>query len=92
MQKASSGACDAGGQPCGGIIGTTCSPNQFCDVLEGACGGADLPGTCVTVPDICPTIFAPVCGCDGNTYPNDCERQRNSVQKAHDGHCEEPPN
>ena len=61
--------------------------NQFDDVPEGFCTIADLPGECVSVPEACPEIFDPVCGCDGKTYGNDCERIRAGVQKDHDGPC-----
>jgi hypothetical protein len=75
---------------CGGITGTPCPGNQICDVtLRGACQGADLSGVCVAPPDACAEIYQPVCGCDGRTYSNDCERLRARVQIDHEGPCGE---
>jgi hypothetical protein len=44
-------------------------------------------GTCVTEPTTCSPIYTFVCGCDGVTYGNDCERQAAGVSKLHDGGC-----
>jgi hypothetical protein len=82
------GACDSG---CGGFLGERCDEDEFCDLLAGACNGADLPGVCVPVPEVCTGIFDPVCGCDGRTYGNDCERRRAQVQLDHDGACDDGP-
>lgn len=48
------------------------------------------PGVCRAVPNGCPALYRPVCGCDGKTYSNDCERQVNRVSKQSDGACEAP--
>ena len=81
------GECERPPEACGGIAGVPCPEGELCDLPEGQCGGADLQGACVPRPDACLRIYQPVCGCDGETYGNDCERIRAGVQKEHDGEC-----
>ena len=70
-----------------------CAKDEFCEFET--CLDVTLDairiGECAPVPDGCPEILAPVCGCDGVTYDNDCFRQEARVSKAHDGRCDEPP-
>jgi hypothetical protein len=42
---------------------------------------------CVKVPAVCPKNIRQVCGCDGKTYNNDCERQMAREQLDHTGRC-----
>ena len=62
-----------------------CSATQFCEFGPGACLA---PGSCLNKPTNCPLTWAPVCGCDGLTYSNACERRKAGVAELHDGECE----
>lgn len=73
--------------PCGGATGATCVDGQFCKQLSGMCGGADALGICTPIPDACILIFAPVCGCDGQTYGSQCLADAAGVSMDHTGEC-----
>ena len=50
----------------------------------------DIGGRCMKVRRVCGRIYRPVCGCNGKTYGNDCERQVAMVSKNHNGACKTP--
>ncbi len=65
------------------IDNSECEADEMC-LTDGDCG---TPGECVLKPDICPAIFDPVCGCDGQTYSNACEARKAGVNIDHEGPC-----
>jgi hypothetical protein len=75
------------GQSCGGVGGIPCDAGLWCEWGAGYCHVADAGGRCAKAPEICNEMFLPVCGCDGKTYGNDCQRRAHMVSKAHDGAC-----
>jgi hypothetical protein len=85
---------DGEGATCGGIAGRGCaSAALFCDYSEAAggtgCGTliADGSGTCAAAPQICPELYAPVCGCDRHSYASACHARSARVGVLHDGLC-----
>jgi Kazal-type serine protease inhibitor domain len=80
------GAVGLGGS-CAGTASLSCDAGLWCELQAGRCGDAATGGVCAHAPEVCAMRFAPVCGCDGKTYGNDCERRRARVQKARNGRC-----
>jgi Kazal-type serine protease inhibitor domain len=77
------------GKTCGGLLGASCAKGLYCDYdLAAACGAADQTGVCKAVPEVCDDIYAPVCGCDSQTYSSDCTANGAGVAVASLGACE----
>jgi hypothetical protein len=74
---------------CGGPQHSTCSTaGTFCELAPGACATTiDPSGVCVRESATCEPTIVPVCGCDGKSYANDCERRAAGMPKWTDGEC-----
>jgi len=76
------------GKACGARAGNTCTANEYCAYTEGSlCGAADAEATCMTRPNVCDSIYAPVCACDGQTYASSCMAAQAGSGVLHAGPC-----
>jgi hypothetical protein len=78
------GSCGPGGAV------ETCSQGFFCKYDEAQyCGEVSGPGECTRAPTVCTKEWAPVCGCDGRNYSNDCVAYSHGASIRHRGLCQD---
>ena len=91
---------------CGGVIGgsdggieagldvvikdggsCSCGSTQYCQ-HDKTCGSTS--GTCLARPNGCPDIYSPVCGNNGQVYPNECGANADGTDVSPTGGCIPP--
>ncbi len=72
---------------CDGVGGIQCDAGLWCEHEAGQCNVADAAGKCVKAAEVCKQDYEPVCGCDGETYGNQCMARVAKTQVDYIGEC-----
>lgn len=75
------------GQPCGLSEPNLCAEGLVCRFADGMCKAGDTPAKCQIPPSECSNVHAPVCGCDGKTWGNECFARMAGVSVLKNGEC-----
>lgn len=86
---AGAGVAAAIGETCDGVAAIQCDEGLWCEHPAGQCKVADPAGQCVKAAEVCKQDYEPVCGCDGETYGNQCMAKVAKVQVDYIGECTE---
>ena len=73
---------------CEGPEGLACPTGKYCAAAQAnQCPGVLISGACLHTPEACVEMYQPACGCDGQTYGNECEAAMVGVAIAYSGQC-----
>lgn len=78
-------------QACGSRGLSPCPSGQYCD-QPNHCGATDIPGVCKEKPQTCTKNIDWVCGCDNQSYSNECVANTAGVSVQYKGQCKKDPN
>ena len=76
------------GRKCGGPDSVACRHGKFCaTATTNRCPGIEVYGICRRIPEACTHIYQPICGCDDQSYDNECQAAALGVPVAYEGRC-----